>query len=241
MKKPILFILTLITFVYTAAGQAPPGMDTLIYAEGKIINAATKEPIAARISYQSLPYGSKVGFLSGNSFSFPLYDNEKYSILVEANGFAPSKYMLDPASANGERRVIRDIELGLPASAATHAETTHSVGKVMRLDNLIFQVGNALISIESYPELDQVAKMLHDNPQMIIQLEGHTDIKGDPKKNMELSKQRVEAVRSYLLTKGVTKAKVKTKAYGGTMPLSRENSEEAHKLNRRVEVRVLQN
>jgi OmpA-OmpF porin, OOP family len=240
MKKTLLFILTLITLVYQADAQTP-GQDTLIYAEGKIVNAATKEPIAARITYQSLPYGSKVGFLSGNSFSFPLYDNEKYSIVVEANGFAPSKYMLDPATANGERRVIKDIELGLPGSASVHAETTHSVGKVMRLDALIFQVGNALISAESYPELDQVVKMLHDNPRMVIQLEGHTDVKGDPKKNLQLSRDRVEAVRDYLAAKGVAKTKVKTKAYGGTSPLSRENTEEAHKLNRRVEVRILQN
>lgn len=240
MKKTPPFVLTLLTFVYSAMAQTSDP-DTLIYAEGKIFNASTKEPVSARISYQSLPYGSKVGFLSGSSFSFALYDNEKYSILVEANGFAPAKYMLDPATANGARRVIKDIELGLPGSAATHAESTHTVGKVMRLDNLIFQVGNALISSESYPELDQVAQMLHDNPQMIIQLEGHTDVKGDPRKNMDLSKQRVEAVRNYLLTKGVVKSKVKTKAYGGTMPLSRENTEEAHKLNRRVEVRILQN
>lgn len=240
MKKTILFVLTLNALVYGAGAQTA-STDTLIYAEGKIINAATKEPVAAKISYQSLPYGSKIGFLSGSSFSFPLYDQEKYSILVEANGFAPSKYMLDPATANGERRVIRDIELGLPGSAATTAETAHTAGKVMRLDNLIFQVGNALISAESYPELDQVAKMLHDNPAMVIQLEGHTDAKGDPKKNMELSRQRVEAIKKYLLSKGVDKTKVKTKAYGGTMPLSRENAEEAHKLNRRVEVRILQN
>jgi OmpA-OmpF porin, OOP family len=240
MKKTILFVLTLIILVYQAGAQTS-GTDTLIYAEGKIINATTKEPVTARISYQSLPYGSKVGFLSGSSFSFPLYDHEKYSIIVEANGFAPSKYMLDPATANGERRVIQDIQLGLPASASTQAGMTHTVGKVMRLDALIFQVGNALISSESYPELDQVAKMLNDNPRMVIQLEGHTDVKGDPKKNLELSKERVEAVRTYLLGKGVAKTKVKTKAYGGTMPLSRDNSEEAHKLNRRVEVRILQN
>jgi OOP family OmpA-OmpF porin len=239
MKKFVLFVLTFVTLVYYARSQAPT--DTLIYAEGKIINAATKEPIAARITYQSLPYGSKVGFLSGNSFSFPLYDNEKYSILVEANGFAPSKYMLDPASADGNRRVIKDIELGLPGSVAVHAETAQTVGKVMRLDALIFQVGNALISMESYPELDQVVKMLHDNPRMVIQLEGHTDVKGDPKKNLQLSRDRVEAVRDYLIGKGVTKTKVKTKAFGGTSPLSRENTDEAHKLNRRVEVRILQN
>src|SRR5258708_7611282 len=147
MKKFLLFVLTLVTLVYCAGAEAPgKASDTLIYAEGKIINAATKEPVAARITYQSLPYGSKVGFLSGNSFAFPLYDNEKYSTLLEANGFAPAKYMLDPASADDNRRVIKDIELGLPGSVAVHAETTHTVGKVMRLDALIFQVGNALIS-----------------------------------------------------------------------------------------------
>ncbi len=238
MKRKLILALTLFTIVYGAGAQTG---DTLIYAEGKIINAATREPVAARVTYQSLPYGSKVGFLSGSSFSFPLYDHEKYSITVEAPGFAPSKYMLDPASANTERKVIRDIELGLPASAAKEAVTTHTVGKVMRLDNLIFQVGNANITTQSYPELDELTKMLENNPRMVIQLEGHTDVKGDPKKNMKLSEQRVVAVRNYLVSKGVAKSKVKTKAYGGTMPISRDDSEEAHKLNRRVEVRILQN
>ena len=238
MKKTSFFVLTLMTFVYTAGAQGP---DSLIYAEGKIINATTKEPITARITYQSLPYGSKIGFLTGSSFSFPLYDNEKYSITVEANGFAPSKYMLDPANANSVRRVVQDIALGLPTTAAVAAETFHTAGKVMRLDNLIFHVSTATITDQSYPELDQVAKMLHDNPRMVIQLEGHTDSKGDPKLNMKLSEKRVIAVKSYLVSKGATKSKIKTKAFGGTMPLSLDNSEEAHKLNRRVEVRILQN
>jgi OmpA-OmpF porin, OOP family len=238
MKKPVFFALTLLTLGYAAGAQS---RDTLIYAEGRILNATTKELVAAHITYQSLPYGSKVGFLSGSSFSFPLYDNEKYSITVEANGYAPSKYMIDPATANGDRRVIKDIELGLPGSASVVAETAHNPGKVMRLDNLIFHVSTATISDQSYPELDQVAKMLNDNPRMVIQLEGHTDSKGDPKLNMKLSEKRVTAVRDYLVTKGAPKNKIKTKAFGGTMPLSLENSEEAHKLNRRVEVRILQN
>jgi outer membrane protein OmpA-like peptidoglycan-associated protein len=236
--KTVFFILMVAAFGYTVGAQT---RDTLIYAEGRIINAATKEPINARITYQSLPYGSKVGFLSGSTFSFPLYDNEKYSVTVEANGFAPSKYMLDPASANSVRRVIQDIELGLPAAAAVAAETTQTAGKVMRLDNLIFTVSTATISDQSYPELDQVAKMLQENPRMIIQLEGHTDSKGDPKLNMKLSEKRVAAVRDYLISKGAARSKIKTRAFGGTMPLSHNNSEEAHKLNRRVEVRILQN
>lgn len=215
--------------------------DTLIYAVGKIFNHDTKEPIMARISYESLPYGNKAGSLDGSSFSFPLFDNDKYSIIVEAPGFSPAKYMLDPASANPERRVVQDIPLGLPAPASAAAATTHTVGKVMRLDALIFQQRSAVISPESYPELNSVAQMLHSNPNMVIQLEGHTDTRGDAKMNLKLSQQRVDAVRDYLITRGVAKGRVKTKAFGGTMPLSHENTEEAHKLNRRVEARILEN
>lgn len=233
-------ILTLLCSILSFAsfGQAK---DTLIYAEGKIYNHQTKEPVSATISYQSLPYGNIVGTLSGSSYKFPFYEIAKYSITVEAPGYAPSKYMLDPATANASRLVIQDIELGLPPKAEAVAETTHHVGKVMRLDALTFQQRSSIISPESYPELNSVAKMLHDNPNMVIQLEGHTDTRGDAKLNQKLSEDRVDAVRDYLITKGVAKSRIKLKAYGGSMPLSKENTEEAHRLNRRVEVRILEN
>jgi OOP family OmpA-OmpF porin len=215
--------------------------DTLIYAEGKIINGATKEAVSANISYQSLPYGNRVGVLNGDTYRFPLFDKEKYSITVEAVGFATAKYMIDPAGANDERKVIKDIELGLPASASVAAETSHTVGKVMRLENLIFQLGRAKISPESYPELDKVTVMLQNYPEMVIQLEGHTDYLGDPKENLKLSQERVDAVKTYLISKGANKSKIKTKAYGGTSPISRENTPAAHQMNRRVELRILEN
>lgn len=230
-----IFVLTLI--VTTSFAQQP---DTLIYAQGNIVNGTTKEPITASISYQSLPYGNKVGLLKGTSYKFPLFDNERYEILVEAPGFAPAKYMLDPKDAQ-ERIVLRDVELGLPSSAAATAESTHTVGKVLNLDNLIFQLGKAKIEPASFAELDEVVKMLQTYPKMVIQLEGHTDTKGDPKQNMKLSQDRVDAVKDYLVSKGVNKGKVKTKAFGGTQPLSRADTEEAHKMNRRVQVRILSN
>jgi OmpA-OmpF porin, OOP family len=215
--------------------------DTLFYAEGKIISAITREPITAKITYESLPFGNRVGFQSGSSFSFPLFDKEKYSVTIEAPGFAPSKYMLDPAEANADRKVIKDIELGLPASAAQIAESTHTVGKVMRLDNLIFQTGSSKIDEASHTELNDVVVMMQRNPNMVIQLEGHTDYAGSAKLNMKLSEDRVTAVKGYLTGKGINKNRIKTKAFGGTMPLSREDTEEARRLNRRVELRILEN
>jgi OmpA-OmpF porin, OOP family len=222
------------TFLFVAAHA----QDSLVYAEGRVINAATKELVTAKITYESLPYGNKIGVLNNNTYSFPMFDNEKYSIVVEAPGFAPVKYMLDPAEANGNKRLVRDIEL---SSGGAPPKPQHPVGQVLRLNNLIFEVGNAKIDPESYVELDLVLNMMRENPSMIVQLEGHTDYIGVAADNLRLSQRRVEAVRNYLVQKGISKARLKTKAFGGTQPLSRDNTPEGHRLNRRVEVRILQN
>lgn len=210
--------------------------DSLIVAEGKVINASTKEPITARITYQSLPYGNRIGVINNSSYSFPMFDGEHYSITVEAAGFAPAKYMLDPATANGDKKVIRDIELSNGTTPNTHV-----AGHVMRLDNLIFQVGNSKIDPESHSELDLLVEMMDENPNMIIQLEGHTDYVGAANDNLRLSQRRVESVKDYLASKGVARSRMKTKAFGGSQPLSRDDTPEAHRMNRRVEVRILEN
>ena len=233
----VLFSVLLTSFASAVFAQT----DTLVYAQGNITSAATKEPVVARISYQSLPYGSKVGFFSGSSFTFPLFDNEKYSIVVEAAGYAPAKYILDPAEANTERKVLRDIELSLPMGASHNAEAVHTVGKIMRLNDLNFDAGRSTISASSHTELDEVVTMLKRNPRMVIQLEGHTDTRGNANANLKLSEDRVKAVKTYLVSKGASKSRIKTKAFGGSAPISLEDSEEAHALNRRVELRILDN
>jgi OmpA-OmpF porin, OOP family len=184
--------------------------DSLIYAEGAIYNAATREPVTARITYQSLPYGNKIGVINNSNYSFPMFDGEKYAITVEADGFAPAKYMLDPAQANVQKKVVQDIEL----SNGTAVAPSHPIGEVLRLSNLIFEVGKSRIDPESYTELDLVLNMMNENPKMIV---------------------------GYLASKGVQRSRLKTKAFGGAQPLSRDNTPEAHRLNRRVEVRILQN
>lgn len=209
--------------------------DSLIYAEGKILNAETKEPVTARVTYQSLPYGNKLGTLNNSTYSFPMFDNEKYSIVVEAPGYTTAKYMLDPAEANEEKRVIKHIEL------IVGQVKKHEVGHVMRLDNVIFPVGRARISEDSFSELNVVVDMMKENKTMVIQLEGHTDYQGNAKDNLKLSRERVEAVKHYITSKGIAKSRIKTKAFGGTMPLSRDNTPEGHRLNRRVELRILEN
>jgi OmpA-OmpF porin, OOP family len=228
-------IFTFLSLLICAASFAQEE-DSVVIAEGRIINASTKEPVTAKIFYQSLPYGNIVGSQNSNAYSFPLYDNAKYSLIVEAIGFQTAKYMIDPADAKGSSRVTKDIELVTGVTP-----DTHMAGHVMRLNNLIFELGKSKISPESYGELELVLKMMKENAKMVIQLEGHTDFQGNAKDNMKLSKERVDAVKKYLEQKGISGSRVKTKAFGGTQPISRDDTPESHRMNRRVELRILSN
>lgn len=237
MRREFFKLLTLLLLIIQVSYAQVS--DSLIYAEGKILNAETKEPVTARITYQSLPYGNKVGVLNNDSYSFPMFEKEKYSIMVEAPGYDVAKYMLDAAEANGQKKLIKHIELTKGSHVAGGQRL--AVGNVIRLDNLIFQVGKSRISEESHSELDVVVNMMKENINMVVQLEGHTDYLGDAKENLRLSQSRVDAVKQYIVNNGIQKGRIKTKAFGGSQPLSKENTPEAHRMNRRVELRILEN
>jgi outer membrane protein OmpA-like peptidoglycan-associated protein len=91
---------------------------------------------------------------------------------------------------------------------------------------------------ESYPELDRLVHIMKDNKTIEIQLEGHTDGRGDPQANLALSEQRVEAVKRYLISKGISEKRIVGKGYGGAKPMVANDTEENRKLNRRVEFKI---
>lgn len=200
--------------------------DDAILALGKVVDATTRKGIEANIRYSSMPTGSIYGKFVDSTFSFPIFGVVKYQITAEAKGYNPRTVILDPTDISGVRKVVRNIVL-TPA------------GDAVRLTHLNFSQGKAIIEPQSYEELNEVVQMMDDNKKIIIQLEGHTDNQGDPKANLRLSEDRVEAVKKYLVKKGISKSRVKTKAFGGTRPLTHENTPEARDANRRVEMRIL--
>ena len=214
-----------IVFVFSMAIGFCYGQEEIL-AEGKITDSRTSKGIKANVRYSSIPTGSIFGRFSDSTFSFPIFGTAKYQITAEAKGYNPRTVIVDPKDIGANKKVQRDIML------------TPS-GETVRLNNLIFPQGKAVIDPKSFNELDEVAQMMKENTRMVIQLEGHTDNQGSAKANMELSENRVEAVKKYLVSKGIAKDRVKTKAYGGTQPIA--NEMEARAMNRRVEMRILKN
>lgn len=200
--------------------------DDARLAWGKITDATTQRAIEAHIQYASLPTGSISGKFVDSTFSFTFFGLARYEITAKAEGYRPRTVMLDPREIGDSDKVVRNIAL-LPE------------GETVRLSALIFEQGKAQIAPASYRGLDAVVDMMKDHPRMIIQLEGHTDNIGSPEANLRLSESRVEAVRDYISGQGISRGRIKTKAYGGTQPLTREDSPEARNLNRRVEMRIL--
>jgi OmpA-OmpF porin, OOP family len=197
-----------------------------IHALGKITDSRTGKGVKANIRYSSIPTGSIFGRFSDSTFTFPIFGTAKYQITASAEGYNPRTVIVDPKDIDSNHTVVRDILLT-------------PKGETIVLNHLIFAQGKSVIDPKSYGELDEVVQMLKENQKIEIQLEGHTDNQGNPKLNMDLSENRVEAVKKYLVEKGISKGRIKTKAFGGTQPLKNEMSQEARALNRRVEMRIL--
>jgi OOP family OmpA-OmpF porin len=77
------------------------------------------------------------------------------------------------------------------------------------------------------------------NPSVMIQLSGHTDNRGRHEMNMKLSRERVDAVKAYLVSKGVESRRISGQGFGGTRPIADNDAEETRALNRRVEFTIM--
>ena len=108
------------------------------------------------------------------------------------------------------------------------------------LDIVYFEYDKAIIKKISYPILDAVAATMQGNPSIqLIEVQGHTDERGDDAYNLDLSDRRAKAVKQYLMDKGVDEKRLTSQGYGETQPLDRNHNEAAWAKNRRVAFLIL--
>ena len=230
MKRVNLLLIIALTFVSGVLYAQP---DSLVTYTGTLVNNRTGNPMpGVHVKYKKLPYESEMGDLKTNSegkFTAYFRAKEQYSFSIEAEGYIKVAEIINPLEgANADLEVAKTFYLN-----------EGGVGSVLKLENLKFGLGEATILEDSYAELDDLAKMLQDTPNITIRLEGHTDYVGNPTANLNLSQMRVDEVKKYLVDKGVEDVRIETKAFGGSQPILRSNSSSERSINRRVEVRIL--
>ncbi len=112
-------------------------------------------------------------------------------------------------------------------------------GRPMVLEGVTFGTGSARLQASAYVVLDSIAKVLAANPSLRVEIGGHTDEGGTPADNMHLSNLRAEAVRNYLVAKGVPFQQMVARGYGSSMPRTPDTTPRGRATNRRVEIRPI--
>jgi len=107
------------------------------------------------------------------------------------------------------------------------------------LEGVTFATGTARLTPASRPALDKAAETIAVNASIRIEVGGHTDNVGRPANNLRLSQQRAEAVRAYLITKGVKADRLVAKGFGGTQPIADNKTAAGRAKNRRVELKKI--
>lgn len=196
-------------------------------------DAKTKKPVAASVTYRLISGAEVVGEgpadsvrAAGQTGKYQIADVSRgvYAVTASAKGYFSQSDTL----ATNRIDVTRNFDL-VPIEAGT----------TITLRNIYFNVSRYDLKSESFPELDRLVGVMQDNPTMQIRLEGHTDTVGDFDANVELSRNRVNEVKRYLVSKGISADRIETVGYGPSRPINTNRSLKERPENRRVEMAVV--
>ena len=199
--------------------------------EGRVFDAQTHIPITANVAMESaqsnVPYQIRSDGLSGN-FLIYIPKKPQYNLSVNAPGYLPFEEDMDMSPQLDGKQINRDIYL-----------TPIAKDQVFSINNLQFQRSKAILLQKSIPTLQKLVKMMEENPEMSIELAGHTDAFRPLDAKKELSLARVERIKDFLVDAGIDKNRIETRGYGGSRPIAPNDTEEHRAKNRRVEVKIL--
>lgn len=206
-----------------------PKVVTLI--TGRVFNIKDNSPVEAKIIYEILGENVEAGVASSNpttgEYQIALPAGKLYGYLAEADDFLSLTNNIDLTNEKYHRTINRDLYI-VPVMK----------GANITINNLFFEFGKYELLPESYPELDRLAAFMLKEVQYKVLISGHTDDIGSDDFNMQLSRQRANAVAEYLISKGVPKKRLQAKGFGKTMPIRPNDTEEDRSQNRRVEFKL---
>lgn len=225
-----LFLIVLGFWSTTQDTMAFAQSDDLVYLSGKILDAETQKPVEAKLEYQLQPVSNVMGIRffdnQDGHYQINLQQHKEYVIEVTADDYLPLQFTLETDGAN---QIPQNLLL----------RRTPQEGDYVHLsDTIWFDRGLSVLRPDVRPIVDELKTMMDRYPDMVIQLEGHTD-RGGNQSLIKLSEERAETVKDYLVDLGIRKRRIKTRAYGNTQLITREDTIEGRQKNRRVEIKIL--
>ena len=205
--------------------------NKVIYFAGKITDSKTSKPLSAKFELIDL-VSKKVVVESysdavlGN-FLVSLPSGRDYALNVAKEGYLFYSENFDLSERDTETPFIQDISLSPLA-----------IGEKIILKNVFFETGKYDLKKVSTVELDKLIVFMANNPNLKIEISGHTDNEGNAANNLSLSKNRAKSVKDYLIKNGILESRLSSEGYGATKPLTDNTTAEGRAKNRRTEFEV---
>ncbi|OGX84854.1 OmpA family protein [Hymenobacter coccineus] len=205
--------------------------EAVTLVRGQVLDAATKKPVKAIIHYENLLTGEEIGTAESDptdgSYTIVLPSGVQYGYRAEAANYIAENANLDVTARDKYSEQTQDLFM-----------VPFAVGQTVKLNNIFFQQSKYYLRTNSYPELARLVRIMRDYPTVEIKIGGHTDNQGDPALNLKLSLDRVNEVKKYIISKGITPSRITTEGYGSEKPVASNDQEDTRALNRRVEFTI---
>src|SRR5690606_10085244 len=199
----------------------------------KVADSKTQAAISANVSLEGA---------EGVPVSLTMVENGIYQATFRNQ--RPMQYQLN---VRKEGYMYKSASIDVPA-AGTQPNTLRRMlsldplqtGYRSVLRNIYFDYGKATLKRESFTELEKLKQMLQENPNISVEISGHTDSYGSKDFNKRLSENRAKAVVEYLIKAGIKRSQLTAKGYGEERPLaSNDDDRDGREINRRVEFEIL--
>ena len=226
MRKLIFALLFLYPCFTFSQKLQPTEKDALLSVY--VINAKQKPQEGEQVTFESAQ--------TKKTYSGITKDSGKFEILVPKGDKYNIKYKAFTSDAD---YTVLDVPKGENELLSFDVIIQFEIPKKYTLKDVFFDSGKASLRPESSKELNLLVEYMKLKKTLVIEIAGHTDNVGVSDSNLKLSQDRANAVRDYLVKKGIDQTRVIAKGYGDTQALASNNTNEGKQKNRRTEVRLI--
>jgi outer membrane protein OmpA-like peptidoglycan-associated protein len=194
-------------------------------AEVQVVDAASGKPVGM---FRTTASGKYIASVQAGS---------KYNIVVQKTGFEIFQEEINIANTSDTATVINiDKIIRLQRIYEKKKEET----EVFKY--ILFELASSDLKLDeaSKVKLDNVIKYIRNNPKLHVKLAGHTDIIGEEGYNRQLSVKRAQVVAAYMKSKGLSAGRISLEGFGADKPVQSNDTEDGRKMNRRVELEVVE-
>jgi OOP family OmpA-OmpF porin len=202
------------------------------YVKGIVRDKATREPLLAKIELFNLEKNEMESLVESDSvtgqYLIVLTQGAEYALYVNKKNYLFQSLNFNYSEVSNFEPITLNIDLDKAKE-----------GTIAVLKNIFFDVDKYELKDKSKTELQKISKFLTDNPNLRVEISGHTDNSGSATYNKQLSERRAKSVYQYLVENGLDQKRLTTKGYGPDQPIADNATEEGRQQNRRIEFKIV--